>query len=132
MSWYDPTTQRWRDDPSGNSVFSLAKSIWEMQRKSGLPPTPDITDTAVIMAQLEKKRQLAALRGRASTFLTGPRGVGPGLPTSEIAQSFLQSAIEQRYADLETQPTKLTPATGRPTRPAPSREQIPWQEQGAG
>lgn len=53
---------------------------------------PDITDEAVLRKQYERKRRLAALQGRGSTFLTGPRGLGG--PSSEIATAFLRAALQ--------------------------------------
>lgn len=75
---------------------------------------PDITDERVLLRQYARKRQLAGMRGRTSTFLTGPRGLGAGLPTSDMAQAFL-------LADIGEEPGG--PGGGvagvHPTSPAP-------------
>ena len=59
---------------------------------SGFPPAPTLTDEVVIAAELRRKRQLAAMAGRASTFLSGPRGLGG--PSSELAETFLRARAE--------------------------------------
>lgn len=94
--------------PAGDVREAVRRAIESVN----LRPTalPDITDEAVILAQYRRKRQLASMRGRSATFLTGPRGLGG--PSSEIATSFLRAALEPP-APWPVAPTVYA------TRPAP-------------
>lgn len=86
----------WERLIAGNPAFPGAPAAGEWLRSKGYWQTglPDITDERVLLTQYARKRQLAAMRGRTSTFLTGPRGIGPGLPTSDMARAFLLADIE--------------------------------------
>ncbi len=73
------------------------------------PPTlaapPNLADEFLLGRMYARKQQLASLRGRASTFLTGPRGIGAGLPTSDIALAFLRAGLEEPPAPYTTSTT---------------------------
>lgn len=76
--------------PAGDVREALRRAIESVNLRPAA--LPDITDEAVILSQYRRKRQLASMRGRSATFLTGPRGLGG--PSSEIATSFLRAALE--------------------------------------
>ena len=91
---YNPTTGSW--EYPGAAPGSIRAGILRTVAGNSSPAlvAPSLSDEVVLQRQLERKQRLASLRGRASTFLTGPRGVGLGLPTSDIAMAFLRSAID--------------------------------------
>ena len=113
MSWYDPTTWDWSkiDPTTTEGLANLAAPLtgglsslayYGIEALSspksgdppGLPSIPILADEAVIRAQYLRKQKLAAMKGRASTFLTGPRGVGLGMPGSDVAMAFLRASLE--------------------------------------
>lgn len=68
-----------------------------------LPPSPTMADEAVILADLARKRRLAAMAGRGSTFVTGPRGLEG--PSGEIARAFLLARM--RAGEIEAERPRL-------------------------
>jgi hypothetical protein len=97
VATYDPVAGQWRME--GNTgPGTIRGAVQRAIAPPGSSPrldVPTITDEAVLVRQLERKQRLASLRGRASTFLTGPRGIGAGLPTSDIALAFLRAGLEE-------------------------------------
>jgi len=75
---------------------------------------PSITDSVILARQFERKQQLAALKGRMSTFLTGPRGIGAGLPTSDMASAFLQASIREPQPTVTPDASKVPPSWAYP------------------
>lgn len=109
MAYYDPKSGQWKYDEEPRGVRGLASRAG--LPVGPLPPSPTLTDELVIQRQLQRKQQLASLRGRSSTFLTGPRGVGLGLPTSEMATAFLMARIDD-------EPDVAAPAPEAPASPS--------------
>lgn len=83
----------------------------------GLPGLPQLTDEITLLRGLQRKQQLAAMKGRASTFLTGPRGTGLGLPSSDIAQAFIRAALDDREYEIAAAPEVVRPPPPPPEPP---------------
>jgi hypothetical protein len=110
---YTPFTGYGATQPGGFDLGNLFPGLGggapaETAAAMGLPGLPTLTDEVVLRRQLERKQKLAAMRGRASTFLTGPRGVGLGLPSSDIASAFLKAKLAERD-DIATTTAQTAP-----------------------
>lgn len=145
MAWYDPTTWNWSSvDPStkagrqnlaGGALIAgpmgapfagmfLGRGMDPGTAFGlGLPAQPTLSDELVLMRSFERKQRLRAMQGRSAAFLTGPRGVGAGLPSSEIAMAFLRAGLDEASPWPTTTGSVIVP--GAKPAPAPDRNASP-------
>jgi hypothetical protein len=136
VSWYDPstwvdwsaidpTTKRGRQNIFGGVMTGgiglgtalAGYGLADLLKQPGvspalpLPGQPTLTDEMTLLRQFQRKQQLASMRGRASTFLTGPRGIGRGLPSSDIATAFALAALNDPEYETTTGPEAIAAIT---------------------
>lgn len=126
MAWYDTAASWFRGPRNNGTAFSATLPTPEATTNLA---APTLADEFVLLRQYQRKQQLASMRGRASTFLTGPRGIGAGLPTSEIAMALLRAQIaepEQPYT-VDTTTDAVAAAFERRTGPSAPSAETAWR-----
>ena len=89
------------------SAQDYAAQVQKAQLDSiSVPTAPDLMDTEVIQAQLQKKQELAGSSSRSSTFLTGPSGLGG--TSSSIAKDFILAKFRDTSTKLDNTSSTAT------------------------